>query len=428
MAVGDVAAYETIPETISAPTYPIATDTKYLGHQFDDYYRQWLGEWTVERIRCHRDGHQNGRIYMGKRLARFFKRDSNVVGALGQRVAPWLGCPHELKDGSEAARLELAPMLAEGGLFLPAATKRDAAEDLALCGLAVLQTTWVPRADGTRWDPVVTTWDLESTDTVCGQLVAITKEGRVPIKHGDGKWTVLRSNDLHTWESGGVVSLALHVASRSRNIIDRTAAGQSVGHPKLHGELPEKVAVNSPEGLGFEAALAKLWNGVKHIVTPNGTKLNKVEFTGTGWQIFRDGPKLDKSDIFLALTGQDGSAANEGGSYTKALILEGVLFAWVEADTIAGSDGYTQGLLRPWAAINRGSASEAPIIRWPLPDLKQQTILEALIKRHTDFAGMVAAYTDAGFKITPQWITKTTSALGIEAPEWAAALGMTLDG
>lgn len=420
-----MAEYVALPEpkTVESQVYAVSTDNKYLGYQFDDYQRQWLGEWTVERIRCHRDGHQNGRIFMGKRLARFFKRDSNVVGALGQRVAPWLGCPHELKGGSEAARAELTPMLAEGGTVLTAATRRDAAEDLALCGMAVQQTTWVPRVGGTRWDPIVSIWDLEATDTVCGQLVAITRDGRVPINHGDGKWTVIRTNELHTWESGGVVSLALHVASRSRNIIDRTAAGQAVGHPKLHGELPEKVAVNSPEGLGFEAALAKLWGGVKHIVAPNGAKVNKLEFSGTGWQIFRDGPKMDKSDIFLALTGQDGSAANEGGSYTKALILEGVLFAWVEADTIAGSYGYTQGLLRPWAVINRGDASEAPAIRWPLPDLKQQAILDALVKRHTDFASIVQAYKAAGATITPVWIKKTSAALGIEVPEWQ----MTLD-
>jgi hypothetical protein len=358
---------------------------------------------------------------MGKRLSRFFKRDSNVVGALGQRVAPWLGCPHVLEDGSDVARTELAPMLSEKGTVLTAATKRDAAEDLALCGLAVLQTAWKTRKDGSRWDPTVTTWDLESVDTDCnGQLVALTRDGRVPINHGDGKWTVLRTTELHPWESGALVALALPVASRGHNIIDRAASGQAVGHPKLHASLPERVAVNSPEGKGLEASVATLWRGLRHIVTINGTKLDKIEFAGNGWQIFRDGPKLDKSDIFLALTGQDGSAANEGGSYTKALILEGVLFAWVEADTIAGAYGYTQGILRPWAAINEGNESAAPAIRWPLPDLKQQAILEALMKRHKEFAGVVQAYKGAGFKITPEWVQRTAASMGLTVPEWGA--------
>lgn len=356
---------------------------------------------------------------MGKRLARFFKRDSNVVGALGQRVAPWLGCPHVLEGGSERIRSELAPMLSPKGSLLTAPLRRDVAEDLAMCGLSVLQTTWKPRPDGARWEPTVEVFDLESVDTDgCGQIFAMTRDGQTPIVHGDGKWTVVRSTELHPHESGAVIPLALPVASRGHNTIDRNAAAQAIGHPKLQAELPEKVAVSSPEGKGLETEVAKLWNGVKHIVTMAGTKFNKIEFSGQGWQVFQAGPKMDKSDIFLALTGQDGSAANEGGNYVKAYMLQGVLFAWVVGDTMAGSSGYSTGVLRPYAIINHGAEKEAPVMEWPLPDPEEAERLGALAKRHEEYASTVKAYDDGGFEVTSEWASQYATTMRINVPTW----------
>ncbi len=409
-----------LPITIP-PTEPasVSTDTKYLGHSFASYDKQWLGEWSVEKIRRHRDTFQEGRVFQGKRLARFFKRDSNVVGALGQRVAPWLGCPHTLEGGSDGARAELELMLAVRGTLLQAPTKRSVAEDLTMCGLAVLQTTWRPRKDGTRWDPIVEVWDLESVDhdPRCG-YVAMTREGRVPIVHGDGKWSVIRTTEKHPHENGAVIPLSLPVASRGHSIVDRASGGRAIGHPKLHAELPDKIAVGSDVGKSLDAAVGKLWDGVRHIVTAAGTKLAKVEFTGTGWQIFRDGPKLDKSDIFLALTGQDGSAANEGGSYAKAYILQGILFAWVVEDVAAGSSGYTSGILRPWAAINTGDPENAPAIMWPLPDPEVNEMLSALAKRHLDFAASLAAHRTNGHKITREWVEATAKEFRVVVPPY----------
>jgi hypothetical protein len=277
-----------------------------------------------------------------------------------------------------------------------------------------------PRKDGSRWDFIVEPWDLESVECDArGGYVALTRDGPVPIVHGDGKWTILRQTHTHTHENGAIVPLAINVASRGHSIVDRSAGAQAVGHPKIHAALPEKVAVDSPVGRSLEVAVQELWQGLRHIVTDNSTKLTKLEFSGQGWQIFPEGLKLDKSDIFLALTGQDGSAANEGGSYAKAYILQGILFAWVVADTMAGSGGYTTGVLRPWAAVNRGDPDEAPVLAWPLPDPEENERLAALAKRHKEYAEAIEAHRKNGFDITPEFATKLAAQMRIDVPPLA---------
>ncbi|MBK9263048.1 MAG: hypothetical protein IPM54_25000 [Polyangiaceae bacterium] len=410
--------------TSSAPPIEpakVSTDGRYLGHRFTNYTRSWLGEWTVERIREHRDAHQAGRVYMGKRLARFFRRDANFVAALGQRVAPWLACGHVLKEGDEAIRLELEQALGPRGSMLTAPAKRDSAEDLATCGLSILQVTWQPRKDGSRWDPIVEPWDLEAVDydSLRRQYIAVTQDGSIPISHGDGKWIVLRTTHLHPHEHGAVVPLSLNIASRGHIIVDRASGAEAVGHPKLVAKLPEGIAVKDEVGKSLDTALGQFWEGVRHIVVTAKTAVEKFEFAGSGWQIFPQSLKLDRTDIFLALTGQDGSATNEGGSYAKAYILQGVLFDWVVADVMAGSHGFSTGLLRPWAAVNKGDESAAPWIGWPFPDPEDNERLAALAKRHKDYADTLKMHHANGHEITVEYAARLASEFGISAPALA---------
>jgi hypothetical protein len=396
----------------------VSTDLRYLGHRFDNYARAWLGEWTVDRIREHRDAHQAGRIFAGKRLCRFFRRDSNYVGALGQRVAPWLATNHVLVGGDERLRLEVEPQIGLRGPMLTPPVLREMAEDLASCGLAVLQNVWRPRPDGSRWDVVCVPWDLEFVDTDSfGRLYAITTEGRIPIHHGDGKWIVARTVENHPYEHGAVVPLALHIADRGHTIVDGANAKFAIGNPKMHATLPEKIGVQDPVGKSLEAAVAELWQGVRHIMTTAGTKLEKLEFSGGGYQLFPQSLKISKTDIFFALTGQDGSATNEGGSYAKAQFLQGVLRDWVTADTQSGGTAFTTGLLQPYAAVNRGDSSLAPILGWPLPDPENAERLKALAVRILDYCTVVERYQQTGHVVTPQFARDLARVFEVPAPE-----------
>jgi hypothetical protein len=412
----------------SAPapaTVQVSTDRQYLGQRLTSYEAAWLGRWPVERIRKYRDGHEAGRVYQGKRLARVFRRDANVVAALGQRVAPWLGCKAELEGGDDALRAELAPKFGPLGGLLPSDILRDVAEDLAMCGIAVLHHPWKPRADGTRWEPQVEVWDLEAVDWdgYHNCYYAQTREwGRVPIRHGDGLWTIVRANQLAPHEHGAVIPLAIHVASRMSTVVDRNNGSRAVGMPKAIGILPEGVKVSSEEGRALETALDNMMQGLSKLVASKGTEIDKMEFNATGMgQFFGETIKLDRTDIFFALTGQDGSAQNAGGNYQKAQVLEAVLYAWVMADTVAGGTGITTGLLRPYASINRGDPDLAPFLSWPLPDPDEDARVDSQAKRHKAAAEIVKGHRDAGFDVTPEFVATLEVQLRIKLPPLALA-------
>jgi hypothetical protein len=406
------------------PLVQVSADRQYLGQRLTSYEGAWLGRWPVEQIRKYRDGHEAGRVWQGKRLARVFRRDANVVAALGQRVAPWLGCKAELSGGDDALRAELTPQLAALGGLLPTDVLRDVAEDLAMCGLAILHHPWKPRADGTRWEPQVEVWDLESVDWdgyhKC--YYAQTREwGRVPIRHGDGLFTVVRANQLAPHEHGAVIPLALHVASRMSTIVDRNNGSRAVGMPKAIGILPDGVKVSSDEGRALEVALDHMMQGLSKLVASQGTKIDKMEFNATGMgQFFGETIKLDRTDIFFALTGQDGSAQNAGGNYQKAQVLEAVLYAWVMADTVAGGTGITTGLLRPYAAINRGDPDLAPFLTYPLPDPDEDLRVKSIGERQKLLADVVKGHRDNGFDVTQEFVDELGKKFRVDVPKIAA--------
>lgn len=417
-------AYELILGTPPPPLVAdVSTDRDYLAQRLSSYDPGWLGDWPVTRIREHQKGHENGHVWMGKRLARVFRRDSNVIAALGQRVAPWLGCQARLDGGDDNLRAELEPQIGPGGPLLSSDILRDTAEDLAMCGMAIWHHPWKPRADGTRWDPQVEVWNLEAVgwDGYARTYYTQTRErGRVPITHGDGLWTIIRSNQLHPHEHGAVIPLAIHVASRVSTILDRNTGSRAIGMPKMIGTLPEGVQVKSPEGKDLDSALNTFMQGLSRIVVPKGTEIDKVEFGAAGLGQFFEGTiKTDRTDIFFALTGQDGSAQSAGGNYQKAQVLEAVLYAWIVADTTAGATGITSGLLRPYAAINRGDASLAPSLSWPLPDPDEDARIDSYIKREEKLVSIVQARRAAGFVVTQTDVDALARELRVTPPRLA---------
>ncbi len=419
-------AYEYILGNAPAvPTAPVvSTDREYLSQRLTTYEGAWLGGWPVERIRKHRDNHEAGRVWQGKRLARVFRRDANVVAALGQRTAPWLGCQAKLTGGDDDLRAELTPKIGPAGPLFAADVHRDVAEDLAMCGIAILHHPWKPRADGSRWEPQVEVWDLEAVDfdTYHNCYYTWTRErGRVRIFHGDGLWTIIRRNQLKPHEHGAVIPLAIHVASNMSTIVDRNSSSRAVGMPKIIGTLPPGVKVSDDVGQALEVALDNIMQGLAKLVVANGTDIDKIEFSAAGLgQFFESTLKLDRTAVFMALTGQDGSAQNQGGNYQKAQVLEAVLYSWIVADTVAGATGLTTGLLRPYAEINRGDADLAPSLSWPLPDPDADARIKSRGEREKLLTEIVEARRKVGFMVTQEDVDALAAELDVIAPKLAA--------
>lgn len=427
------------------PTVPasVSKDKEYLTTAFSSYANACVGTWPIERIRQHRDAHQEGRIWAGKRLARAMLRSPEVKAALMQRVAPALGILHVLDGGREDIRAEIerglwspsmvrrllpaqraaamAQGLGRGRLYTPA-VRKHVHYDLAMCGVAILQCVWHPRKDGARWDLELRPWSLEAVDydAYAGAYYAHTREGgRVPIRHGDGKWIVIEPLACEGFDDGAVIPLALVFAASGYNAIDRAGAGRAIGSPKLKGKLPPGISTEQKEGLALEAAMETAIQGKAVLTHIDQTEVAPLEFSGNGWQIFGDADKSHTSKIFLALTGQDGGASNSGGSYTKALILEGVLFALVEADTVAEGAALTTGALAPYAEINAGDPDLAPTLSYPLPDPEEDARLKSIAERHTKLTEIVKARREGGFAVTQEDVDELAAELRVRAPRLA---------
>lgn len=396
--------------------FKVNQDREYLTTRATTWGPMWLGAWSVQRIREHRDMHQEGRIFAGHRLSRAMLRDANVVAALRQRVAPAQTREPILSGGTDRARRELGTLRR---VLFPMSTLVRMWVDMAMCGLSILQNVWEPSQDGARWDVRVEPTNLDAVlySRYDQRYYVYTRErGRIPVNHGDGKWTIVRPISIQSHEHGAVIPLAMPFMTRGQAVVDRAGASKAIGNPKLWGTLPPSVAVQSDVGKELNSTLSTLIQGLAYGVGPDGVKVDPKEFTGQGWQIFESAIKSDRSDIFLALTGQDGGASNSGGSYTKALVLENVLFALVEADTKAASDALTQGVLRPWSLVNLGSEEEAPCIEWPLPDPEEDARLKALAERHKELTDTVTQYRTAGFEITQEFVDALAEKLRIGAP------------
>lgn len=394
-------------------------DRRYLQTSLSSYERACVGKWPAERIAAYREGAEAGRVWQEKLLARSFRRNSNVIAALGQRVAPWLGCKHEA-SGTEEELALLAPMLKR---VLTAAIVRDIAEDLAMCGMAVLHHSYTASADGLSWTPTVKVWNLETVDYdhASAAYYAWTRElGRVRIQHGDGVWTIIGSHANVPHEHGAVIPLAMSVASNLTAMIDQNQTSNAIRSPKLIGTLPSSVPVRSEIGNDLEAALVKLLQGLGVSVVSNGTEVEKLEFNASGIGQFYDvTSKLSREDIYRALIWEPGTANAAGGNYVKEMGMRDVLYSCVKADTILAADALTEGLIRPFLYFNRGITETEASISYPLPDPDEDARMKSYAERHEKLVAIIESRRKAGFEVTQRDVDLIAADLRVYAPRLA---------
>lgn len=374
-----------------------------------------LGRWPIDRIASHRAGMEAGYVAQGKRLARVFRRDSNVVGALGQRILPWKGCDAKIECDDDALRDELSTSVAAQ---LTEPIIADIAEDLAMCGLAVLHHPWVRIGD--KWMPDVRVWDLESIEYRGGWYWAYSREkGWEPIED-DPAWTIIRGHNNVPHEHGAVIPLAMSVAARTTTLVDRNGSSRAVGSPKLIGTLPAGVAVKGEDGIGtdLEKSLVKSMMGaLASIVVSNGTKIEKMEFNASGLgQFYSETVKLDREDIYRAIILQPGTANAEGGNYVKEFGMHELLYNVVKADTADGGRCITHGLLRWYQLLNRGTVNPSARLNYPLPDPDEDARITAHATRIEKATAIIEGWMKAGFAIGVEDVARLERDMQVKLP------------
>ena len=382
---------------------------RYLAHAFVPPPPPMLGRWDVGRIRVARDQHAEGQFDQSSMLAWSMLCDPRVFAANLQRIGPPLGIPRDVCAGSwrggagqaEAVRLEAEALFSDDSAAFPPGTLGATFTSNAMMGVNVDYLDWTPRADGSRWDPVVKAWPAHAMNWNASRRVYqahTLTDGLVDVVHGDGKWILYEPYGPQSFRHGAVIPLASCFADRGYAVRDASNPSAAHGSPAIVGMLPESIKIDSDEGRMFMTMLQRLQNAQAGILKPFGSTVEFLEAKTLAWQIFEKIIGRNNQDIAMALLGQDGTSENGGGTYTKALVLDGVRYDIVKIDCRIAQP-LNSGALKPWTAINFGDPRLQPSVRWLVPDLREQARRQALAEQHKSFNDTIAAYAGNGFAV-----------------------------
>lgn len=397
------------------------------------------GSWTVERIRAARDLQIVGDFCQPARLARWARSDDALFTALRNRLSPARSLPVELRaagyDSSspeptsavtaraERVRDEGDALFGPRGIAVKRTTCSDINEALANHGVAFGHNVWTPRPDGSRVDVEHRCWPIEHVKWNPSRCVYETRtaEGQMEdICHGDGRWTIYRLNDVEPWTWGAIVPGANIWMDRGFGVRDRGRASTSHGNAKVIGELPENVAIDSPEGQAFLLLLQTMHEALPYGIRPHGSKTEMLVNTSTSWQVFSDIIKERLSDAARVYLGHDGSIRAQGGNYIKDGYLFGVSADIVEADIRGIEDGIFEGVIQPWTAVNFGTSDLAPKRCYLLPDADEETLRSATAARRKLLFEDIKEAKAAGIVVDQEYVNARAHELGVDPPKLTA--------
>lgn len=375
--------------------------------------------WPLQDIRDARADQIDGRFKRPVQLAVAMRTHGDLFTAYRVRTSPLasLGVeivPAEKQRGAAVAR-EAEVLFGEPGpskgVGLSRETVKTIIGNLANHGVAIGYNAWADRADGSRHDVVHRAWPLEFVeyDSLDDQLYtsldpAMTAEERkalesestsprarlrpsvayssyykIPIVHGDGRWTVYRLSELHPWRTdAALLAAALVWASAAFADRDWNRGSTSHGNPKLWGQLKEGVPLQRPvldsEGdptgeveLSEEAqGLLDLLEDLQGLEQPYGvteaaTKITLLANSSDMWQVWKELALRAQQLAALVYTGTTAYLGSQGNAPGVDIAqLMNVSTTVVQADKAAFEQGFHEGVMVPWAARNFGDSSLAP--------------------------------------------------------------------
>mgnify|MGYP001618654468 FL=1 len=241
--------------------------------------------------------------------------------------------------------------------------------------------------------------------------------GEVPITHGDGRWVVFAARELEPWKDCCLLPGALVWARHAFASRDWGKATAAHGNAKVVGQLPEGVAIDSPEGAAYlDLLLAIASVDAPAGIEPFGAKTQYLTNSSGAWQIFRDlaaATKISASQIYI---GQDGSlGTNSTGPGVDLRALLGVTNDIVEGDLHAIERGLLTGVIEPWCALNFGDSTLAPKRIYQIPDADQEQRREALSKQRVAFYDTIARERELGFGVAADRIAELAEEQGVTA-------------
>jgi hypothetical protein len=386
--------------------------------------------WVLETIRAARDAQIAGDFGRAVKLATMMRTDTALFTAYHNRIAPQNAIALQLNPAS-GVRGESVQKKALASVSVARSTLAGITGTLANHGIAIGYNHQEADDDGSiinfrhvewplehvKWNP--STEQLETTVRDLGQ--------RVPIVHGDGRWTVYRKFQVDPWKQEAcVMPGAILWAVHAGGVRDWAGASFTHGQAKLIGELPEGVSLQNATGLTSEARafltmMQDLVSGEAGAgLMPNGAKTAWQASSSNAWQVFSEliisGDKA-AARIYLGTDAILGSVGGAPGVDIAQLF--GVASTKIQGDFEALQQGLSVGVYQPWCAVNFDDSRLAPMPEYQMPDPDEAQRAEHRAKADTSLMAAIRERKELGFVVDQDEVDELARAYGIPAPRLA---------
>lgn len=385
--------------------------------------------WTLETIYAARAQQIAGRFKEPVRLAVAMRTDADLYHAYKVRVAPIGALGVTIKaaaKGRGAAVAREAEVLfgqptPTTGLAMTAATAKTLVGTLANHGVAIGFNRWTTRPDGSRHDLEHKPWPLEFVeyDSLADRLYAVidpmmapediaammgpeppgpprarygaATPWKVPIVHGDGRWTVYKLSELLPWRDDAAMLAAPVIwAAAAYSKRDWSAGSKIHGDAKIMGTLPKDTPIQRAklDSEGKPTEELELTNEARDFlellrvfasreqpygIAPFGADVKVVANPSNMWQVWKELGIAAGRWAHYIYNGHSGAQEPAGDSpgVDIAQVFD-VGTTILQGDVAAIEQGFHTGVMVPWCAANFGDSSLAPERLYELPDVDEQ--------------------------------------------------------
>lgn len=404
--------------------------------------------WDLERIRMARDAQLRGDFKLAVALAKAIRTDDTLFTAYLNRIAPQNSILLEL-EAYAGVRGAATMRRAQSCVFVPKTVLAGISGTLANHGVAIGYNHHEPNADGTAVNFRHVEWPLEwvkwnhSTEL----LETSTRNGpRIPIVHGDSKWTIYRKFHEQPWTQDACLLPAAFVwAAHANGIRDWAAGSRSHGEAKILGTLPEGLAVElldeegnvklTDQAFGFLRMLQDIMSGDSTVgVVPFGSDAKVLANASTMYQVFSELILSREKAAQRIYTGTDAALGAAGGAPGVDIsALFNIASTKLQGDLTALEQGLDTGVYQPWTAINDGDSRYSPSAAYRVPDPDADEKSQEAASRYDRLFAALEKYATQKMVVDQCVVNRLCAQIGIKgedipqlAPAASVAVPLTL--
>jgi hypothetical protein len=415
--------------------------------------------WSIEQIVAARDQQMAGRFRGPQKLSASFSTDDAIFTARAVRLSPVRSLGVKIAEAPRGKGDKLADeaeaLFGSNGIAISSETDSTIRQQIVDHGVGFGAVTWCPRADGSRWDPVLNAWPIEwvywhenancyvTTAQYLDDTILMGQDpdgtwtprggfhqtaGRTeltPMIHGDGRWVVFRKSELlpHQFDAT-ILPAAMVWARHAFGNRDWAKGSATHGNAKVVGEMAPDTPLSDAAGnLTAEAAaflqlvLAIASQDAPAGIRPSGSKIDYITNSSQAWEVWAklvENAERAAARIYLGTDGVLGAQGGAPGVDISALF--GVATSMVQSDLRCIERGVQSGLIAPWAAINFGNDKLAPSRTYVFPDPDESRVREDFGKRNAAFQDAITKHKANGFVLTQDYVNALAKEYGGDIP------------